>query len=116
MVAEAPGQLKISGMADGTRADEGTNNQGSVDVHTFADEMDHTFSRPSSRRSPGGSPPCPSGLDFQQLKFKRLKGSNSEKRSRGSAAREARLTLMLKPSRSLTTAETADRITTLVKL
>lgn len=67
VAAEAPGASRISGMAGGARAREGPNSQGSVDVHTFADEMDHTFSRPS----PGGAG-VPSGLDLQQLKFRRF--------------------------------------------
>lgn len=40
--AEAPGASRISGRAAGARAREGTDSQGSVDVHTFADEMEHT--------------------------------------------------------------------------
>lgn len=67
MAAEAPGATRISGTADGARAREGTDSQGSVDVHTFADEMDHTSPRP-----PPGGAGGPSGLDLQQLKFGRF--------------------------------------------
>lgn len=50
LAAEAPGASRISGTAGGARAREGTDGQGSVDVHTFADEMERTF--PRWRRRP----------------------------------------------------------------
>lgn len=65
-----------------------------------------------------------SGLDFQQLKLKQVRVHSTQEKSPHTAhfskkkvrIIKKKLTLMLKPKRSLTTAETADRMTTLVKL